>query len=139
MPINTLEKLDKNKSDFIQVAAHELRTPLTVIKGYMGMIKSAPAMQNNPTYTGNGRCNAGHGSPASDRQQHVGCGAAREPGTCTHILKHVTLGPILRLIQKDYASDLACVRSTLEDRSGYQFCACRFRQTLNSCKKRLTT
>ena len=40
MPINTLEKLDKNKSDFIQVAAHELRTPLTVIKGYMSMIKS---------------------------------------------------------------------------------------------------
>src|SRR5512138_2197157 len=38
----TLEKLDKNKSDFIQVAAHELRTPLTVIKGYMGMIKAAP-------------------------------------------------------------------------------------------------
>src|SRR5688572_5377352 len=46
---NTLEKLDKNKSDFIQVAAHELRTPLTVIKGYMGMLKSASAMQNNPT------------------------------------------------------------------------------------------
>ena len=36
---NTLKKLDKNKSDFIQVAAHELRTPLTVIKGYVGMIR----------------------------------------------------------------------------------------------------
>src|SRR5688500_7005752 len=43
----TLAKLDKNKSDFIQVAAHELRTPLTVIKGYKGMIKSTPAVQNN--------------------------------------------------------------------------------------------
>jgi signal transduction histidine kinase len=43
----TLEKLDKNKSDFIQVAAHELRTPLTVIKGYMGMIKSAPAIEKD--------------------------------------------------------------------------------------------
>ncbi|HET9911246.1 MAG TPA: substrate-binding domain-containing protein, partial [Anaerolineales bacterium] len=43
----TLEKLDKNKSDFIQVAAHELRTPLTVIKGYMGMIKSAPGLEKN--------------------------------------------------------------------------------------------
>jgi sigma-B regulation protein RsbU (phosphoserine phosphatase) len=35
----TLEKLDQNKSTFIQVAAHELRTPLTVIKGYLGMIQ----------------------------------------------------------------------------------------------------
>jgi signal transduction histidine kinase len=46
---STLQKLDKNKSEFIQVAAHELRTPLTVIKGYMGMIKAAPAVQSNPT------------------------------------------------------------------------------------------
>src|SRR5678816_217739 len=45
---NTLQKLDKNKSDFIQVAAHELRTPLTVIKGYMGMIKAAPPIKDNP-------------------------------------------------------------------------------------------
>jgi signal transduction histidine kinase len=37
---NTLEKLDKNKSAFISVAAHELRTPLTVMKGYVGMIES---------------------------------------------------------------------------------------------------
>ncbi len=29
-----LARLDKNKSDFINVAAHELRTPLTVIMGY---------------------------------------------------------------------------------------------------------
>src|SRR5690606_28803006 len=36
----TLEKHDKNKSAFIQVAAHELRTPLTVIKGYLGMLKT---------------------------------------------------------------------------------------------------
>ncbi|MBN1180219.1 MAG: GAF domain-containing protein, partial [Anaerolineae bacterium] len=30
----TLEQLDKTKTDFIEVAAHELRTPLTLIKGY---------------------------------------------------------------------------------------------------------
>ena len=30
----TLERLDKTKSDFINVMAHELRTPLTVIRGY---------------------------------------------------------------------------------------------------------
>ena len=33
-----LEKLDKNKSSFIEITAHELRTPLTVIKGYLGML-----------------------------------------------------------------------------------------------------
>lgn len=35
---NTLEKLDKTKSDFVRVAAHELRTPLSVIRGYAGML-----------------------------------------------------------------------------------------------------
>lgn len=44
----TLEKLDHNKTDFINVAAHELRTPLTVIKGYMGMIDSEAAIRSNP-------------------------------------------------------------------------------------------
>ena len=37
---NTLAKMDRNKSTFIQVAAHELRTPITVIKGYLGMFQS---------------------------------------------------------------------------------------------------
>jgi signal transduction histidine kinase len=43
----TLEKLDENKTVFINVAAHELRTPLTVIKGYMGMLKSDPTITQN--------------------------------------------------------------------------------------------
>jgi DNA-binding LacI/PurR family transcriptional regulator/signal transduction histidine kinase len=43
---NTLEKLDKNKSAFISVAAHELRTPLTVLKGYVGMIESNPTVRS---------------------------------------------------------------------------------------------
>jgi signal transduction histidine kinase len=34
-----LEKLDRNKSDFIAVAAHELRTPLTLIEGYCSMLR----------------------------------------------------------------------------------------------------
>jgi signal transduction histidine kinase/DNA-binding LacI/PurR family transcriptional regulator len=42
---NQLEKLDKNKTSFIQVAAHELRTPLTVMKGYLTMLRSVPAIQ----------------------------------------------------------------------------------------------
>ena len=44
---NTLEKLDKNKSAFISVAAHELRTPLTVMKGYVGMIEANPGVRSN--------------------------------------------------------------------------------------------
>ncbi|MCC6190697.1 MAG: cyclic nucleotide-binding domain-containing protein [Anaerolineales bacterium] len=35
-----LAQLDRNKLEFIQVAAHELRTPLTVMKGYLNVIKS---------------------------------------------------------------------------------------------------
>jgi signal transduction histidine kinase/CheY-like chemotaxis protein len=35
-----LEKIDKAKSDFIQVAAHELRTPITVMKGYTQVLES---------------------------------------------------------------------------------------------------
>lgn len=35
----TLEKLDRSKSDFIAVAAHELKTPLTLIDGYATMLR----------------------------------------------------------------------------------------------------
>ncbi|MBN1261519.1 MAG: GAF domain-containing protein [Anaerolineae bacterium] len=35
---NKLERLDKAKSDFIDVASHELRTPLTVISSYTQML-----------------------------------------------------------------------------------------------------
>lgn len=35
-----LEKLDRHKSDFINVVAHELRTPLTVMLGYLGMMRA---------------------------------------------------------------------------------------------------
>lgn len=34
-----LKRLDRNKSNFIAVAAHELRTPLTLIEGYSAMIR----------------------------------------------------------------------------------------------------
>jgi signal transduction histidine kinase len=47
----TLEKLDDNKTVFINVAAHELRTPLTVIKGYMGMLQADPAVTHNAYLT----------------------------------------------------------------------------------------
>jgi signal transduction histidine kinase len=35
-----LERLDKSKSDFINVAAHELRTPITLVEGYCDMMRS---------------------------------------------------------------------------------------------------
>jgi len=37
----TLEKLDKSKSEFIAVAAHELRTPLTLVEGYLSMLRES--------------------------------------------------------------------------------------------------
>jgi len=38
---NTLERLDRSKSDFIAIAAHELRTPLTLIEGYASMLRES--------------------------------------------------------------------------------------------------
>src|SRR5260221_7488099 len=43
----TLERLDKAKLDFIQVAAHELRTPLTVMRGYASMLIGEPTIREN--------------------------------------------------------------------------------------------
>lgn len=37
----TLEKLDRSKSDFIAVAAHELKTPLTLVEGYASMLRES--------------------------------------------------------------------------------------------------
>jgi signal transduction histidine kinase len=42
-----LRQLDRNKLEFIQVAAHELRTPLTVLKGYVDLLGSFPAVMAN--------------------------------------------------------------------------------------------
>ena len=43
-----LRQLDRNKLEFIQVAAHELRTPLTVLKGYVDVLHSFPEIQSSP-------------------------------------------------------------------------------------------
>lgn len=111
---NTLQKLDKNKSDFIQVAAHELRTPLTVIKGYMGMIKSAPAIKDNPNLS-----LAMDGVlQGTDRLHQVVNSmldvARLENQVLTPHLESVSIGPMLRLIQKEYASDLAMRKINIE-------------------------
>jgi signal transduction histidine kinase len=44
---NILRQLDRNKLDFIQVAAHELRTPLTVLNGYVKVLRSFPDIKAN--------------------------------------------------------------------------------------------
>ena len=103
---NTLKKLDKNKSDFIQVAAHELRTPLTVIKGYMGMLKSSPAIQSNPT-----NMIAMDGVLQGTERLHQIVNsmldvARLENQVLMPHLEMTPIGPMLRMIQKDYASDL---------------------------------
>jgi signal transduction histidine kinase len=104
---NTLKKLDKNKSDFIQVAAHELRTPLTVIKGYMGMLKSAPAIQSNPT-----NVMAMDGMLQGTERLHQIVNSMLdvvrlENQVLMPHLESTPLAPMLRMIQKDYANDLA--------------------------------
>ncbi len=111
---DTLKKLDQNKSDFINVAAHELRTPLTVIKGYMGMVKAAPAVATNPALT-----QAVEGViQGSDRLHQVVNSmldvARLENQVLNPHLELVTLGPILRLIQKEYAEDLKTRQLALE-------------------------
>ena len=102
----TLAKLDKNKSDFIQVAAHELRTPLTVIKGYMGMIKAAPGVEQDPTL---GQVVDGVIQGTNRLHQIVNSMldvARLENQVVTPHLESVALGPVLRLICKEYSEDL---------------------------------
>jgi signal transduction histidine kinase len=43
-----LRQLDRNKLEFIMIAAHELRTPLTVLNGYVNLMRSIPETQTNP-------------------------------------------------------------------------------------------
>jgi signal transduction histidine kinase len=102
----TLAKLDKNKSDFIQVAAHELRTPLTVIKGYLGMIKAAPTVQENSTLK---QVTDGVIQGTNRLHQIVNSMldvARLENQVLTPHLEAVALGPVLRLVCKDYVEDL---------------------------------
>lgn len=103
----TLEKHDKNKSAFIQVAAHELRTPLTVIKGYLGMLRTDAAIQASPALV-----EAVNGVLRGTNRLHQivdsMLDAARlESQVVNAHIESVNLGLILRLIHKDYVEDLA--------------------------------
>ena len=46
-----LAQLDRNKLEFIEVAAHELRTPLTVMKGYLNVLRLDEGIRANTTLT----------------------------------------------------------------------------------------
>lgn len=43
-----LRQLDRNKTEFIDVAAHELRTPITVLKGYANLLNASPDVNEHP-------------------------------------------------------------------------------------------
>jgi len=47
-----LRQLDRNKMEFIQVAAHELRTPLTVLNGYVKVLQTAKELAANTSLAG---------------------------------------------------------------------------------------
>jgi signal transduction histidine kinase/DNA-binding LacI/PurR family transcriptional regulator len=109
-----LEKLDRNKSDFIQVAAHELRTPLTVIKGYLGMIKASPTLKEN-TLMAQAMDGVFQGTDRLHQIVNSMLDVARlESEVLTPHLEAVTLGPLLRLIAKDYVEDLQERQLTLQ-------------------------
>lgn len=42
-----LRQLDRNKLEFILIAAHELRTPLTVLNGYVNVLRAFPETTTN--------------------------------------------------------------------------------------------
>jgi signal transduction histidine kinase/DNA-binding LacI/PurR family transcriptional regulator len=104
--LTTLEKHDKNKSAFIQVAAHELRTPLTVIKGYIGMLRADDVVQNNPMLL-----QAIEGVLQGTNRLHqivnsmLDVARLDNQAVNPHV-ESVSLGLILRLVLKDYMEDL---------------------------------
>ncbi len=110
----TLEKLDKNKTSFIQVAAHELRTPITVIKGNLGILKSLEAIQSNSGYV-----QIAEGAlKGTDRLLQIVNSmldvAKLENQSLTPNLETVVIGLLLQLIHKEYKKDLIDREITLE-------------------------
>ncbi|MGD8402411.1 MAG: substrate-binding domain-containing protein [Anaerolineales bacterium] len=103
---NTLEKLDRNKSTFIQVAAHELRTPLTVMKGYLGMLRGHQAIKDNESLI-----MAVDGVMQGTNRLHQIVNSMLdvtrlENQVLTPHLEQLSIAPILRLLQKEFQEDL---------------------------------
>jgi len=109
----TLEKLDKNKSTFIQVAAHELRTPLTVIKGYLGMLRGHQAINDTETLI-----QAVDGViQGTDRLHQVVNSMLDVVRLENQELKpridSLSIAPILRMLPKEFQKDLEARKITL--------------------------
>ena len=103
----TLEKLDKNKTSFIQVSAHELRTPITVMKGYLGMLKSNPAILENDSLV----VAVDGVLKGTDRLHQIVNSmldvARLEGQTVEPRFETTIVGLVLQLVQKEYKSDLS--------------------------------
>jgi signal transduction histidine kinase len=104
--LTTLEKLDKNKTSFIQVAAHELRTPITVMKGYLGMLRGTPSIQENENLV-----QAVDGvMKGTDRLHQIVNAmldvAKLESQTIAPRMELTVLRPVLKLIQREFKNDL---------------------------------
>jgi len=115
---STLEKLDKNKTSFIQVSAHELRTPITVMKGYLGMLRSNPAIKDNEVLV-----QAVEGViKGTDRLHQIVNSmldvARLEEQTITPKLETVVIGLVFQLVYKEYKNDLAQRNITLVTEAG---------------------
>ncbi len=114
----TLEKLNKNKTSFIQVAAHELRTPITIMKGYLGMLKGNPSIQEQE-----GLNQAVDGvMKGTDRLHQIVNSmldvAKLESQTITPHMEPIILGLVLQMVQKEYKNDLKERNITLSVESG---------------------
>jgi len=104
--LTTLEKLDKNKTSFIQVAAHELRTPITIMKGYLGMLKGNPSIQEQEALF-----QAVDGvMKGTDRLHQIVNAmldvAKLESQAITPHTEPTIIGLVLQLVQKEYKNDL---------------------------------
>jgi len=104
---NKLEKLDKNKTSFIQVTAHELRTPLTIMKGYLGMLKGFPAILENEALM-----QAVDGVLKGTGRLHLIVNsmldvARLEGQTIVPYKGTVIIGLVIQLVQKEYKNEMA--------------------------------
>jgi len=109
----TLEKLDKNKSTFIQVAAHELRTPLTVIKGYLGMLRGHAVIKDNEALS-----MAVNGVMQGTNRLHQIVNsmldvARLENQVLTPHMEQLSIAPMLRMLGKEFQEDLQTRNITL--------------------------
>ncbi len=112
-----LEKMDKNKTSFIQVAAHELRTPITVIKGNLGILKSLDAIKSNEMYL-----QVAEGAlKGTDRLLQIVNAMLDVVKLDTQTLQphfeQITVAPILSQVQTEYRRDVAerNINLTLDD------------------------